>query len=41
MEIDLTKITHEFLKTLQNRNSFEELIQFYYKDIERLSFQIH
>jgi ketosteroid isomerase-like protein len=34
----LNKIAAEFIKTLQNRNSAEELIQFYHEDIEQIEF---
>lgn len=35
---NLTQIAEEFIKTLQNRNSSEELIRFYDKDIEQTEF---
>lgn len=38
MDTNLTKIANEFLKTLQNRNSAEALIQFYHKDVEQIEF---
>jgi hypothetical protein len=38
MSQQLDKIAEEFIKTLQNRNSAEELIRYYHKDIEQIEF---
>ncbi|TDW47838.1 hypothetical protein EV144_104124 [Flavobacterium sp. 270] len=38
MSEELNKIAEQFIKTLQNRNTTEELIQFYHKDIEQIEF---
>ncbi len=34
----LNQIAAEFIRTLQSRNSAEELIKFYHKDIEQIEF---
>lgn len=38
MSEELNKIAEQFIKTLQNRNTAEELIKFYHKDIEQIEF---
>lgn len=38
MSQDLNQIAQEFIKTLQNRNSAEEILQFYHQDIEQIEF---
>jgi FMN-dependent NADH-azoreductase len=38
MADNLTQIAEEFIKTLQNRNSADEIIQFYHEDIEQIEF---
>jgi ketosteroid isomerase-like protein len=38
MQNKLTQIAEDFLMTLQTRNSSEELIRFYHKDVEQIEF---
>ncbi|WP_288436727.1 nuclear transport factor 2 family protein [uncultured Chryseobacterium sp.] len=38
MKKKLSQIAEEFIKTLQSRNSAEELIPFYHQDIEQIEF---
>jgi len=38
MSEKLTEIAAQFIKTLQNRNSAEELIPFYHEDVEQIEF---
>ena len=38
METDIKEIAIDFIKTLQNRTSAEELLRFYHPDIEQIEF---
>ncbi len=38
MQKDIKSIAIDFIKTLQNRSSAEELLQFYHPDIEQIEF---
>lgn len=38
MNENLDQITRDFIKTLQNRNSAEEILKFYHRDIEQIEF---
>lgn len=38
MPENLTQIAEAFIKTLQNRNSADYLLQFYHEDIEQIEF---
>ncbi|HEY2580883.1 MAG TPA: hypothetical protein VGI43_03710 [Mucilaginibacter sp.] len=38
MEVNLETIAINFIKTLQNRNSAQELSQFYHPEIEQIEF---
>lgn len=38
MNENLDQITRDFIKTLQNRNSAEEILRFYHRDIEQIEF---
>ncbi len=38
MQTDIEAIAIDFIKTLQNRTSAEELLRFYHRDIEQIEF---
>jgi hypothetical protein len=41
MENDIKTIVIDFIRTLQDRNSAEEMLDFYHPDIEQIEFPQH